>query len=56
MSMAKTFYILVKGGEGPHEIEADNIEQDGTYLALRKGNTVVAKFKEAEVQGWWIED
>ena len=55
LSMAKRIMVTLKGGLGPFVVEADVIEPDGPYLALRKGDNVVAKFKEAEVVAWVIK-
>lgn len=56
LSMPKKIFVTVKGANAAHIVEADVIEQDGPWLALRKGDNVVAKFKEAEVVGWVIKD
>jgi hypothetical protein len=55
LSMAQKIVVRLKGVEHVQVIEADGVEPDGPYLVLRRGDNVVAKFKESEVQGWWIE-
>jgi hypothetical protein len=55
LSMSQTILIRLKGIGTPEAIEADQIENDGPYLVLRKGSNIVAKFKESEVVGWVID-
>jgi hypothetical protein len=55
LSMPQNIIVRLKGVPVPETVEADSIEQNGTWLELRKDENVVAKFKDSEVVGWVIE-
>lgn len=62
LGMPKFVYVHVKGAEKPSKIRADKVEEVATgdlvrgLLVVKSGDQPIGKFKQAEVQGWWIED
>jgi hypothetical protein len=53
--MPQRIVVRLKGMPNPAVVNADNIEDEGPWIVLRKGDNVVAKFKTAEVVSWEIE-
>ena len=61
--MPKLVYVVqIRGTEKPARIKAETctkVEGVGgalNSLILKNGETVVAEFKGADIQGWWIQD
>ena len=53
--MADKYIVRLKGVPDLHPVDGENIEADGPYLTIKNGGKVIARFKETEVQAWWIE-
>lgn len=55
-AMPKTFVFQLKGHNAVTKVDADEAELYGAYWQLRVGGKVVANFKDAEIQAWWLDE
>jgi hypothetical protein len=54
--MPKQIVLRLKGVNNAVVVSADHVEDEGPWVVLRKGNNVVAKYKNSEVISWEIEE
>ncbi|HEY1759257.1 MAG TPA: hypothetical protein VGG72_28045 [Bryobacteraceae bacterium] len=64
LAMARLIHIQVRGHEAPLTIKADKVEEVGPQnergtprlLRITSGDEIIGEFKDAMVDGWWIQD
>ena len=49
-------FIQIRGVEKAARIRGDQVDRETSVLRVLKNGRPVAEFKDADVQGWWLDD